>query len=74
VVRFVQAARPGFYKVVTGVAETIDWASAVRARRPLADAQMVGDTLGALLKSPGRHRADAGCRARQILKEATSRE
>ena len=54
------AARAGFLQN-PGVAETIDWATALTEldARSLTP-QVVGDTLGALLEIPGRHRADAG--------------
>ena len=75
VVRFVQALRnQDFYKS-PGVAETIDWATALTEldARSLTP-QVVGDTLGALLEVPGRHRADAGRRPAEGVEGSDERE
>src|ERR1700759_1624975 len=73
VVRFVQALRnQDFYKS-PGVAETIDWATALteldaRALTP----QVVGDALGALLKYQDDIGRMQGDNLQKVLKEATS--
>ena len=73
VVRFVQALRnQDFYKS-PGVAETIDWATALTEldARSLTP-QMVGDTLGALLKYQDDIARMQGDTLQKVLKEATS--
>src|SRR6478736_4060417 len=73
VVRFVQALRnQDFYKS-PGVAETIDWATALTEldARSLTP-QMVGDTLGALLKYQDDIARMQGESLDKVLKEATS--
>ena len=75
VVRFVQALRDQDFYKSPGVAETIDWATALceldaRSLTP----QVVGDTLGALLEIPGRYRADAGRYAAEGLEGSDERE
>src|SRR4051795_11907463 len=73
VVRFVQALRnQDFYKS-PGVAETIDWATALSEldARSLTP-QVVGDTLGALLKYQDDIVRMQGDGLQKVLKEATS--
>jgi MoxR-like ATPase len=73
VVRFVQALRnQDFYKS-PGVAETIDWATALSEldARSLTP-QVVGDTLGALLKYQDDMARMQGDNLQKVLKEATS--
>jgi len=73
VVRFVQALRnQDFYKS-PGVAETIDWATALSEldARSLTP-QVVGDTLGALLKYQDDITRMQGDTLQKVLKEATS--
>ena len=73
VVRFVQALRnQDFYKS-PGVAETIDWATALSEldARSLTP-QVVGDTLGALLKYQDDITRMQGDALQKVLKEATS--
>jgi len=73
VVRFVQALRnQDFYKS-PGVAETIDWATALSEldARSLT-AQVVGDTLGALLKYQDDIVRMQGDALQKVLKDATS--
>src|ERR671938_1780536 len=73
VVRFVQALRnQDFYKS-PGVAETIDWATALTEldARSLTP-QVVGDTLGALLKYQDDIARMQGDTLQKVLKEATS--
>ncbi len=73
VVRFVQALRnQDFYKS-PGVAETIDWATALSEldARSLTP-QVVGDTLGALLKYQDDIGRMQGDNLQKVLKEATS--
>jgi MoxR-like ATPase len=73
VVRFVQALRnQDFYKS-PGVAETIDWATALSEldARSLTP-QVVGDTLGALLKYQDDIARMQGDALQKTLKEATS--
>ena len=75
VVRFVQALRDQDFYKSPGVAETIDWATALSEldARSLTP-QMVGDTLGALLEVSGRHRADAGRRAAEGFEGSDERD
>jgi MoxR-like ATPase len=73
VVRFVQALRDQDFYKSPGVAETIDWATALteldaRALTP----QVVGDTLGALLKYQDDIARMQGDTLQKVLKEATS--
>ena len=73
VVRFVQALRDQDFYKSPGVAETLDWATALTEldARSLTP-QVVGDTLGALLKYQddiGRMQGDT---LQKVLKEATS--
>src|SRR6187455_2611900 len=73
VVRFVQALRDQDFYKSPGVAETIDWATALteldaRALTP----QVVGDTLGALLKYQDDIARMQGDQLQKVLKEATS--
>src|ERR1700754_685150 len=73
VVRFVQALRnQDFYKS-PGVAETIDWATALSEldARSLTP-QVVGDTLGALLKYQDDIGRMQGDNLQKVLKEATT--
>src|SRR5436309_1967602 len=73
VVRFVQALRnQDFYKS-PGVAETIDWVTALTEldARSLTP-QLVGDTLGALLKYQDDIARMQGDGLQKVLKEATS--
>src|SRR6202008_3134148 len=73
VVRFVQALRDQDFYKSPGVAETIDWATALSEldARSLT-AQMVGDTLGALLKYQDDIARMQGDALNKVLKEATS--
>ena len=73
VVRFVQALRnQDFYKS-PGVAETIDWATALsELDAPSLTPQVVGDTLGALLKYQDDITRMQGDTLQKVLKEATS--
>src|SRR6201982_1222882 len=73
IIRFVQALRnQDFYKS-RGVAETIDWATALTEldARSLTP-QVVGDTLGALLKYHDDIARMQGDTLQKVLKEATS--
>jgi MoxR-like ATPase len=75
VVRFVQALRnQDFYKS-PGVAETIDWSTALTEldARSLTP-QLVGDTLGALLKYQDDIQRMQGDTLQKVLKEATSED
>src|SRR3982751_3583212 len=73
VVRFVQALRDQDFYKSPGVAETIDWATALTEldARSLT-AQVVGDTLGALLKYQDDIARMQGDALQKVLKEATS--
>lgn len=73
VVRFVQALRDQDFYKSPGVAETIDWATALTEldARSLTP-QMVGDTLGALLKYQDDIARMQGDTLQKVLKEATS--
>jgi MoxR-like ATPase len=73
VVRFVQALRDQDFYKAPGVAETIDWATALTEldARSLTP-QMVGDTLGALLKYQDDIARMQGDTLQKVLKEATS--
>ena len=73
VVRFVQALRSQDFYKSPGVAETIDWATALTEldARSLTP-QMVGDTLGALLKYQDDIARMQGDTLQKVLKEATS--
>src|SRR5437667_259559 len=73
VVRFVQALRDQDFYKSPGVAETIDWATALTEldARSLTP-QMVGDTLGALLKYQDDIARMQGEGLQKVLKEATS--
>ena len=73
--RFVQALRDQDFYKSPGVAETIDWATALTEldARSLTP-QVVGDTLGALLEISGRHRADAGRHAAEGSEGSDERE
>ena len=73
VVRFVQALRnQDFYKS-PGVAETLDWATALTEldARGLT-AEVVGDTLGALLKYQDDIARMQGDALQSVIKDATS--
>ena len=73
VVGFVQALRAQDFYKSPGVAETIDWATALTEldARSLTP-QVVGDTLGALLKYQDDIARMQGDTLQKILKEATS--
>jgi MoxR-like ATPase len=73
VVRFVQALRDQDFYKSPGVAETIDWATALSEldARSLTP-QVVGDTLGALLKYQDDIARMQGDALQNVLKEATS--
>ena len=73
VVRFVQALRDQDFYKSPGVAETIDWATALSEldARSLTP-QVVGDTLGALLKYQDDIARMQGDALQKVLKEATS--
>ena len=73
VVRFVQALRDQDFYKSPGVAETIDWATALSEldARSLTP-QVVGDTLGALLKYQDDIARMQGDTLQKVLKEATS--
>jgi MoxR-like ATPase len=73
VVRFVQALRSQDFYKSPGVAETIDWATALTEldARSLTP-QVVGDTLGALLKYQDDIARMQGDTLQKVLKEATS--
>ncbi|MFL5121102.1 MAG: AAA family ATPase [Microvirga sp.] len=73
VVRFVQALRDQDFYKSPGVAETIDWATALSEldARSLTP-QVVGDTLGALLKYQDDIVRMQGDALQKVLKEATS--
>ena len=73
VVKFVQALRDQDFYKSPGVAETIDWATALteldaRALTP----QLVGDTLGAVLKYQDDIARMQGDTLQKVLKDATS--
>ncbi len=73
IVAFVQRLRAGELTKVPGVAETIDWASALLAlgaARLTAD--VIDDTLGVVLKYEEDVRAIRGATARAYLEETTS--
>src|SRR5271163_1348226 len=73
VVRFVQALRDQDFYKSPGVAETIDWATALSEldARSLTP-QVVGDTLGALLKYQDDIARMQGDALQKVLKDATS--
>src|SRR3982074_2702407 len=73
VVHFVQALREQDFYKSPGVAETIDWATALTEldARSLTP-QVVGDTLGALLKYQDDIARMQGDTLQKVLKEATS--
>src|SRR5246127_5173456 len=73
IVRFVQALREQDFYKSPGVAETIDWATALTEldARSLTP-QVVGDTLGALLKYQDDIARMQGDTLQKVLKEATS--
>jgi MoxR-like ATPase len=73
VVRFVQALRDQDFYKSPGVAETIDWATALSEldARSLTP-EVVGDTLGALLKYQDDIARMQGDALQKVLKEATS--
>jgi MoxR-like ATPase len=73
VVGFVQALREQDFYKSPGVAETIDWATALTEldARSLTP-QLVGDTLGALLKYQDDIARMQGDTLQKVLKEATS--
>jgi MoxR-like ATPase len=73
VVRFVQALRDQDFYKAPGVAETIDWATALTEldARTLTP-QVVGDTLGALLKYQDDIARMQGDALAKVLKEATN--
>ena len=75
VVRFVQALRDQDFYKSPGVAETIDWATALTEldARSLTP-QVVGDTLGALLKYQDDIARMQGDGLQKVLKEATSED
>src|SRR5271166_1323901 len=73
VVRFVQALRDQDFYKSPGVAETIDWATALTELDARAlTAQVVGDTLGALLKYQDDIARMQGDALQKVLKDATS--
>ena len=73
VVRFVQALRDQDFYKSPGVAETIDWATALTELDARAlTAQVVGDTLGAVLKYQDDIARMQGDALQKVLKEATS--
>jgi len=73
VVRFVQALRDQDFYKNPGVAETIDWATALTQldARELTP-EVVGDTLGALLKYQDDIAKMQAGTLQKVLKEATS--
>ena len=73
VVKFVQALRDQDFYKSPGVAETLDWATALTEldARSLTP-QVVGDTLGALLKYQDDIARMQGDTLQKVLKEATS--
>src|SRR3954451_2518282 len=73
IVRFVQALRDQDFYKSPGVAETLDWATALTEldARSLTP-QVVGDTLGALLKYQDDIARMQGDGLQKVLKEATS--
>src|SRR5437667_430816 len=75
VVGFVQALREQDFYKSPGVAETIDWATALTEldARSLTP-QVVGDTLGALLKYQDDIARMQGDTLQKVLKEATSED
>ncbi|WP_407155349.1 AAA family ATPase [Bradyrhizobium sp. STM 3557] len=75
VVRFVQALRDQDFYKSPGVAETLDWATALTEldARGLT-AEVVGDTLGALLKYQDDIARMQGDALAKVIKDATSEE
>ena len=75
VVRFVQALRDQDFYKSPGVAETIDWATALTEldARSLTP-QVVGDTPRRAVEIPGRYRADAGRHAAEGAQGSDERE
>ncbi len=70
VVAFVQALRQGEYFKLPGIAETIDWATALVALDKLSlDPETVNDTLGVLLKYQDDLARLQGSEARRILEQ-----
>src|ERR1700720_4138145 len=73
VVHFVQGLRKEDLFKAPGVAETLDWASALSELDVVAlDPEVVGDTLGALLKYQDDIARMQGDTLQKVLKEATS--
>lgn len=73
VVRFVQALRDQDFYKSPGVAETIDWATALTQLDARAlTAEVVGDTLGALLKYQDDIARMQGDALQKVLKDATA--
>jgi MoxR-like ATPase len=71
VTRFVQQLRARELRKRPGVAETIDWASALmRLHRDELDAEIVGATLGCLLKDENDLRAIDGTAMAELLAES----
>ena len=73
IVRFVQALRDQDFYKSPGVAETLDWATALTEldARSL-NAEVVGDTLGALLKYQDDITRMQGDQLQKVIKDATS--
>ncbi|MFN5406632.1 AAA family ATPase, partial [Bradyrhizobium sp.] len=73
IVRFVQALRSQDFYKSPGVAETLDWATALTEldARSL-NAEVVGDTLGALLKYQDDIARMQGDALQKVIKDATS--
>ena len=71
--RFVQALRSQDFYKSPGVAETLDWATALTEldARSL-NAEVVGDTLGALLKYQDDIARMQGDALQKVIKDATS--
>jgi MoxR-like ATPase len=73
VVRFVQALRDQDFYKSPGVAETLDWATALTELDARAlTAEVVGDTLGALLKYQDDIARMQGDALQKVIKDATS--
>jgi MoxR-like ATPase len=71
--RFVQALRREDLYKTPGVAETLDWLEAlVTLKREQLDGQVVGDTIGALLKTEEDVASHRGERAASLLETVTS--
>ena len=73
VVRFVQALRDQDFYKSPGVAETLDWATALtELDARCLTAEVVGDTLGALLKYQDDITRMQGDALAKVIKDATS--